>query len=122
MGLPTQELPLIDEHGDENPPIESNRATVESHILIRTGLSFYGLLCLPTWSHRTRIFSVTLKPSINGRQATRSLSAFFTKTNAEHQEDGIVTEDRVGDLSASKVEDVGVVADVMSAKKLNGDL
>lgn len=66
---------------------------------------------------------MTLKPSINGRrQATRSLSAFFTKTNAEHQEDGIVTEDRVGDLSASKLEDVGVVADVMSAKKLNGDL
>lgn len=65
---------------------------------------------------------MTLKPSINGRrQATRSLSAFFTKTNAEHQED-IVTEDRVGDLSASKLEDVGVVADVMSAKKLNCDL
>ena len=55
-------------------------------------------------------------------QATRSLSAFFTKTNAEHQEDGIVTEDRVGDLSASKLEDVGMVTDVMSAKQLNGDL
>eukprot|EP00434_Breviolum_minutum_P023239 symbB.v1.2.020497.t1/scaffold1687.1/size105823/3 len=27
------------------------------------------------------------------KKATRSLSAFFTKTNAEHQEDGIVTEE-----------------------------
>ena len=40
MGLPTQELQLIDEHGDENPPIESNRATVESHILSRPGQGF----------------------------------------------------------------------------------
>jgi len=32
-----QELQLIDEHSDENPPIESNRATVESHILSRPG-------------------------------------------------------------------------------------